>query len=253
MIRRNYISIANRFALGAIWGMGFFGSGVRRNTFGADALSASTNKRILCYGDSLTAGTIGFEEPQLFPYSKYLEESLKVIDPNANIAVRHRGFPGWTAEMMVEQKNVEGVGLIEALNKYDGINLVIILAGTNDLGIAFQSDMDEEESIEKIVDSVTALHKLAHDKKVQTLAIAIPESGFQCQVPEAKNLATKINQRLDDWCTHNCDMTAFIEFPFGWKADDSRWSNDGLHFSAEGYFEIAKSIAPVAYMNIRTL
>ena len=68
-------------------------------------LSCRAQHRILCYGDSLTAGTA--DSPwELYPYAPHLE---KALNTNANggtsFVVRHRGMPGWTAEAMVDAKN----------------------------------------------------------------------------------------------------------------------------------------------------
>lgn len=103
-----------------------------------------------------------------------------------------------------------------------------------------------------VSDSVIELHKIAHDEGVPTLAISIPESGFQHKVPDAKAIAIKANEAIEKWCMDNCDKSSYVEFPFGWSIDDSRWSSDGLHLSEEGYFELAKGIAPIVYMNGRS-
>ena len=69
----------------------------------------SSPARILCYGDSLTAGTFNMEEPDvLFPYAPHLEAALKL---KGAAIVRHRGLPGWTAQGMVDSVDDANVGL----------------------------------------------------------------------------------------------------------------------------------------------
>ena len=219
-------------------------------TMGVSALSENTAKsvpkHIFCYGDSLTAGTVP-GTPVLHPYAAFLEKNMKILDSNVDVKVDWIGHPGWTASSMVEHQDLK-----RALKRSEGVNgysLAVILAGTNDLGYAFQMQGDEDEAAEKITESVVALHKLAHEEGVPTLAIAIPDSKFQAHYPKAKSIARKLNKNIESWCTQHEDMTSFFDFPFGWKENDEKWGKDGLHFTEEGYFEIAKHLAPIIYMN----
>jgi len=97
--------------------------------------STSTPKRIFCFGDSLTAGTAPPLDG-LYPYGKMLESEL-----GENFVVRWRGLPGWTAQTMVEYLDDGTVGLRAAVNGIDNppLSLVIILAGTNDIGFLTSS------------------------------------------------------------------------------------------------------------------
>jgi len=59
-------------------------------------ISNQRRRRILCYGDSLTAGTSPpFNE--LFPYGPYLETELNT-SKEEEVVVRWRGLPGWTSQ-----------------------------------------------------------------------------------------------------------------------------------------------------------
>lgn len=211
-----------------------------------NAAAFGIEKKIFCYGDSLTAGTTPGREPYLFPYATPLEQDLKtMIDSEMNVMVRWRGLPGWSASEMVNQQDVDGVGLRHALSN-KSVDLAVILAGTNDLGYVIET-MDMDSAAREISKSVTSLHTVAHTEGVPTLAISIPDSGFQSQVPIAKKIAMKANENIKKWCLENSRMCSYLEFPFGWNADDDRWADDGLHFSEKGYFEIARAIAPTVY------
>lgn len=206
------------------------------STTTAEALSttATPAKRILCYGDSLTAGTV---PPDLatYPYAPHLESALK--DRCHNVLVRHRGLPGWSSSEMVKNVNDGTIGLRTAVRAGMPLTLVIILAGTNDL--AYNSDAAS------ITESVVALHKVCFDEQVpHTLAVGIPSSGYQSMNQEAADLAQAVNDGLQAYCQSEPRAT-FAPFPFPFSRNDEKWASDGLHFSAEGYRVLGTSLAPV--------
>ena len=104
--------------------------------------------RVFCYGDSLTAGTSPPLD-ELYPYAPTLEKAL-----GSSVLVRHRGLPGVSADAMLQHADDEQNGLRSLLRKSSPA-LVIILAGTNDLGYASGSA--------PIVRSVCGLHELSHE------------------------------------------------------------------------------------------
>jgi len=120
-------------------------------TTSGDSVTDNINKdivhRILCYGDSLTAGTTD-SLYELYPYAPHLEKALNDLvvetttrSSSCRYVVRHRGMPGWTASTMVEATDDPQCGLRAAIQAVSGnapplppLACVIILAGTNDLG-----------------------------------------------------------------------------------------------------------------------
>ncbi|KAL3937776.1 MAG: hypothetical protein SGARI_001993, partial [Bacillariaceae sp.] len=158
--------------------------------------------RILCYGDSLTAGTSdSFYE--LYPYAPHLEQTLNAKqqndsdNPQISYVVRHRGLPGWTADAMLNAADDAQCGLRSAIGAVQNPSLscVIILAGTNDLGM--MGSYPEDERASKIVAQIKALHEMAWDEGVpKTIAVAVPPSGYQAQVSEAAALAEQVNVEL---------------------------------------------------------
>ena len=200
----------------------------------ASALSSSsTPTRILCYGDSLTAGTAPMQS-NLFPYAPHLESTLK--QRGNNVMVRHRGLPGWTSSQMVQDADSSTAGLRPAIRAAMPIAIVIILAGTNDLG--YSNDPLP------IVDNILALHKLCHEEEVpHTLAVGVPPSGYQSENAEAAALANAVNQKLQEYCESESKAT-FVPFPFEFARDDDKWAYDGLHFTAKGYQVLGESLAP---------
>ena len=200
----------------------------------------SESVRALAFGDSLTAGTSP-PDFNLYPYAHYLEANLK-LDPFAfsyPVIVRHKGYPGWTASQLVEYAEFDG-GLAHIIDKIQNppLSLVIILAGTNDLAY--------ETSADRIVQSITRLHQICHEKGVaHTIAIGIPPSGYQVQVKSVGDLAQKINESLESYCVQREEHMTFFPFPFDFNRGDDLWCSDGLHFTKKGYQQLAESLAPL--------
>jgi lysophospholipase L1-like esterase len=234
--------------------------------------------RILAFGDSLTAGTSP-PNYELFPYAPYLEAALNnqrgtttttttgltaaaapPVQTQRPVAVmvRHVGFPGWTAEQMVDDANGPR-GLQTTIRRIQdpSLSLVILLAGTNDLGM--------RRSPNDIVQSILQLHQLCykddddddHVRVPHTLAIGIPPSGYQSMVPEAAAMVQQINQQLNEYAmmtttaaattttTKKSSTFTYTPFPFDYEPGGENWSNDGLHFSQRGYQVLGESLAPI--------
>lgn len=195
----------------------------------------SSTPRILCYGDSLTAGTSPLGQV-LYPYAPHLERALHQQTTLRDAVVRHRGLPGWTSEQMLADANGELTGLRTAIQAGFPIDLVILLAGTNDLAYG--------DRPEPIVQTILGLHQLCYDEGVKhTIAIGIPSSGYQSTNQQVKLLAQTINNELANFSQRD-PRTTFVPFPFGFQYDDEKWAMDGLHFSPLGYKVLGESLAP---------
>lgn len=195
----------------------------------------STTTRILCYGDSLTAGTSGYE---LYPYAPHLEAGLKAR--GRDVVVRHRGLPGWTVSNMLANLDGDTAGLRSAIAavKDPPLSIVILLGGTNDLGYGF--------SAEEIFENLHALHKVAWDSGVpKTVAIGVPPSGFQSVNEQARALAADVNKSLREMCEEEPSKATFLPFPFDFERGGDLWDEDTLHFSPLGYQRLGESLVPV--------
>ena len=205
--------------------------------------TSTTTHRVFCFGDSLTAGTSppGYKD---FPYAPHLQATLNDGSgsdrKNHNVMVRHLGYPGWTSDQLLENANGSG-GLrtiIQNNKETNPMSVVILLAGTNDLGY--------ERPVDDIVDSVVALHKLCYEESVShTIAIGIPPSSYQSVVKQAEEDCNEVNMKIQKYCESEPRATYFPFPNTSWSRDDKRWSSDGLHFSAMGYQELGESLAPV--------
>lgn len=86
--------------------------------------------RILCFGDSLTAGytRYGLEH---YPYSDFLENKLRKSFPLREITIVNDGLSGDRVKAGWFLRRMEGRCAKAAAKPY---NWVIVLGGTNDLG-----------------------------------------------------------------------------------------------------------------------
>jgi lysophospholipase L1-like esterase len=248
-----------------------------------------TVHRVLAYGDSLTAGTSGH---QLFPYSVYLEHALQQqqqqllqqqqsdagsgsdISSNNNsnvVVVRHRGIPGMKAQEMVQQMDDERRGLRNVIQSIvnPSLSIVIILAGTNDLGYELlYSNNDVNVAAQKIVQNLLTLHDVCYENDVPfTIAIGIPSSGYQHRNANARTLASLINTQLqqqatkvitstntidnvlDESTTTNIERPKrsmiYMDFPFDYVEKGENWNDDTLHFSELGYQLLGTSLVTI--------
>ena len=219
-----------------------------------------TPKLIYCYGDSLTYGMVPSSR-EAHPYAPYLEQELNNFlyknsmstsqsykNNNATI-VKHFGFPGWTATNMLDHINDANIGICDIIQNNLDITLMIILVGTNDIGTMINSD-EMEDVARTIVNSIIELHNRAFTcanntmkNNFHTLALGIPGSAFQEQVPIAAELATSINKSIKEFASSD-EKISYIDFPVPYEKNGSEWGRDGLHMSPEGYTLLGKLLAP---------
>ena len=191
-------------------------------------------RRILCYGDSLTFGsTTTFQK---YPYGPYLQAQLP-----STVDVQWLGLPGWTTAQMVAEEDRPGVGLQALLQDRDDgedpIEVVILLAGTNDLW---------NSSVKDIFQRLIQLHQVCFNNHVShTIAIGIPPSHYQANDAVAAQKAHTINQQLQAHCEEHADQTTYVEFPFDFRRDGKHWDPDGLHFSQRGYQEFGDAFSTI--------
>jgi lysophospholipase L1-like esterase len=213
--------------------------------------------RIFCYGDSLTSGTSPPEFRE-YPYAPHLERALRsslMTTTSAtthhqqqqqqeppDVMVRHFGLPGWTTAQMIQE--LHGArGLATLLEQQAPIHIVIILAGTNDLGYSLSND--------DIIRNLMAMHDICWNDPMQqiqrhVIAIGIPPSAFQAQYSDVGDRVVALNQELAQWCARQPERITYVPFPIPfWDRNDDRWSQDGLHFSPKGYQALGESLAPI--------
>jgi lysophospholipase L1-like esterase len=214
--------------------------------------------RIFCYGDSLTHGS---SPPSFssFPYGPHLERELnQSIDDNTavEVMVRWRGLPGWTAVSMAQNLHDPKFGLVSAIHGISNppLSLVVILAGTNDIGTLTcgggGGSRNEGNNANAIIDPIIQLHRACLDfcadgdcnKLIRTIALGIPGSAWQKQNPTALKLCMEVNNGLRHFASME-DRVIYVDFPLPYDGEDE-WNVDGLHMSERGYEALGTALAP---------
>mmetsp|Transcript_54432 Transcript_54432/g.100595 ORF Transcript_54432/g.100595 Transcript_54432/m.100595 type:complete len:242 (-) Transcript_54432:150-875(-) len=194
--------------------------------------------RILCYGDSNTAGFHsggkGYE-----PYANTLAMHLEAQGVGCKVA--QDGLSGLTARTMVQEMHSssirditgiqhQGLGVHLSMSKPD---LVIIMSGTNDLGQGY--------SPEDTMHKVAALHKACHSAGIPTVAIAPPTTACGAVQQKRARFARMLRQwsnEQDGKVLHYADAEAILP-----RSDSWFWESDGLHFTPRGSCELGRCLA----------
>jgi lysophospholipase L1-like esterase len=206
-----------------------------------DALDTDI-RRILCYGDSLTAGFASgghfFE-----PYGRALSEALGAAGINCNVSVC--GHSGSTAKemvascegMLVDVVGGQGKGLAAILKEEGPYDLVLIMSGTNDMGRNFQRDA--------IVEDVRSLHEMCHALEVPTVVIAPPPAPRQPPAREGERRC--LAKQLHSLYCETAGVVAYVDPADLVPATDPKlWETDGLHFSPTGSRLLGQRLAALA-------
>mmetsp|Transcript_45692 Transcript_45692/g.83684 ORF Transcript_45692/g.83684 Transcript_45692/m.83684 type:complete len:368 (+) Transcript_45692:71-1174(+) len=190
---------------------------------------AGKAKRILCYGDSLTAGFYNggssFE-----PYGHTLSQELRSMGDMCNVDVV--GLSGKTASECVQGLNSPaitdctgraGKGLSRKLAEEGPFDLVIIMLGTNDLG--------QGQAPQTILKSVSQMHAACHRMNIPTLAVA-PPTVDQGQPRAGRQ---QLAQLLASWAQATKGVAAYVDCEeFCPRHERQLWEPDQLHLSRVG-------------------
>lgn len=199
--------------------------------------------KIVCFGDSLTLGylspTRDLPFPEHVPYGTYLQEWLGV---NGDVVIH--GVCGETTQDMRTRFRVQVLDLFP--------QVVIILGGTNDLGVNLPSVtifenlqfFYEEAQVRGIFPIAVTIPSLREDIwQDDTSGDAHAMSGMSPAIQQAISLRVNLNQQIQkfgsqkkipviDWFTETCDETT--------QALALEYSNDGLHLNTAGYRKLAE-------------
>lgn len=195
--------------------------------------------RVLCYGDSLIAGyTMASPHTQEYaPWAPLLAEKLGVpVDPI--------GMSGWTTRQMLSNLDAvsntdvcdqEHPGLRQLLRRTPSYTHVVLMAGTNDLGVVSGPD---------IASNLIMLHNVCHAAGVRTIALSIPHCKATTVGPsfvgerrrEANEAIKQFAASKPDWCIH-------VEVDLLWERGSTDFEPDGLHLSEAGYARFASMLS----------
>lgn len=208
--------------------------------------------RIICYGDSNTAGFCN-NGSHFQPYGQSLASEL--MDAGVPCEVAVCGLSTFSTEDMLNDRLSElvrtpvgpsGRGLQLMLEKDGPADLVLIMTGTNDLGLS--------QSLPTIIQNVAQLHSICHERGVPTIAIAPTQgSGKKCRM-----LRQQLASALAKWAgtatgVIDClDVEDLLPRPVGKDGASNNpaaavhWEHDDLHLSAAGSVALGRQLAPRA-------
>mmetsp|Transcript_6925 Transcript_6925/g.12284 ORF Transcript_6925/g.12284 Transcript_6925/m.12284 type:complete len:447 (+) Transcript_6925:184-1524(+) len=222
-----------------------FNAGGRQSSFGripADSRIAgrpgTRRARILCYGDSNTAGFCS-NGARFEPYAHSLSKELGKQGCAVDIVLN--GCNGLTTQEMLQNlgnpmlKDVVayGRGLEHIFSTEGQQDLAIIMTGTNDLGKGTPA-----EGIMQLIDQ---MHQVCHKRGVPTIALAPPTIMDQGPYRHQRN---RLAQILSSWASQNplvldcldCEMLV-PRAAFG-----GLWEHDQLHMSPSGSKELGRRL-----------
>ena len=203
----------------------------------------------LCLGDSLTAGYPGYDPgPDGIsrgygnPKSQYeywlknlcldhLEKNLGAIDDEIinNLIFINKGVPGELTTNLLGRINYDLLN-IKPKPKYS-----IILGGTNDLGWSIPNG--------DILKNVEELHTISRSFNIFSIGGTIPPIRMEQSYDSYNKKKIELNEELISYFNEN--SIPFADLYNGMVDDEGNLSEkfayiDGLHFSVEGYKQMAK-------------
>lgn len=213
--------------------------------------------KLLCLGDSLTAGYHGVwphpvlntrverGEPQFHPYADHLVARLAAQGVLFEADVK--GFPGKTAAAILD----EGKALVQNDAAWE---VAIICAGTNDLL--------QGHNAEEIFPTIEQLHLLVEGCVSRpTIVCTLPPIDFATYGIPAVGLRSEARAYHEQWCELNEMLRKFgqstrrpcvdwaVALPPVWEAHRVHWKggdlslwDDSVHPTSQGYDEMANVI-----------
>jgi len=199
--------------------------------------------RILCFGDSLTAGFYA-NGTKFAPYGDTLGEQLHAAGINAQLLIN--GQSGHKASRMLDEldssRTVDivgrtGKGLRHLLETKGPQDLVIIMAGTNDLGA--------RRAVRDTFRDVCQLHAVCHEHGIPTIAVA---PATPCAAAQ-KQLAGLLEKWVETQTHVYGYLNAEVLVP---RSNGVFWDPDRLHFSPQGSKQLGHGLCE-AVLNLPEL
>ena len=206
-------------------------------------------RRLLAYGDSLTAGYVpcerccvkerdGCKACRREPWAEFLRRSL-------SIEVDHWGCEGWTTAMHVSEIDKDGlrrcglrVLLAKAQREGRPYSAVFIMSGSNDLA--------DGASAAAIVENLAVLHRAARAFGARTVALSIPESRGWAEEAGLGQRGREANAELGQlpWCEGDSrGESLFVDAPLRHSDEPGLYTSDGLHLTGPGYAVFGSRLA----------
>eukprot|EP00980_Cylindrotheca_fusiformis_P020512 scaffold7572_cov118-Cylindrotheca_fusiformis.AAC.1 len=200
--------------------------------------------RIVCIGDSLTAGVTSVGNKDWKPYAPYLQAQMEQDlllssnnsnnnnNNNKNISILHYGYPGWTSAELMHGRNNKNSDSMESIlssattssstESNLSLDLVIIMAGTNDM-------LRGRYNSYNVSQQVIELHQFGyeHFSVPRSILLEIPGAKAYERDSDLKKEVDLLSQHMRTFATTESRAT-FVPFPFDYTDDDDKWSEDKL-------------------------
>ncbi|KAI1073524.1 SGNH hydrolase [Whalleya microplaca] len=186
--------------------------------------------RILCFGDSLTAGY-----PAGNPYAERLRERLAAAFPGYEIECEVDGVPG---DLVTRGSFVERMQWYwKQANVQEPYDWTIVLGGTNDIGWGHQP--------RPILEALERTWEIPLSRRGKVLALTIPDTkarnGDVGKRRDALNAAIK-GYKKPNFYTY--DLYTAVPYHDMIPADRPKyWEMDGVHLTAAGYDLAGEKVA----------
>lgn len=197
-------------------------------------------KRVLCFGDSLTAGLCCGTSRSLqeyAPYSRRLEERLNAGygDALGKVpSVITAGVSGQTTGEMLPRLP----SLLYRGDKFGERDVVLILGGTNDMGAG--TCVNDED----IFLNLKKLHQKVHKHGSVSVAMTIP----QMRRGSSGAKITSVNRMLEAFAAQTGSQCVVCDVAKAFPHDDKHaglWEKDGVHLTERGYSALGDLLADV--------
>jgi lysophospholipase L1-like esterase len=179
-------------------------------------------KYILAFGDSLTKGfySMGMK---YHPYSIKMNSLLE--EDKFNYTVIDSGINGEQTESMVEriQQEIQSSGV--------KFHTVILYAGVNDLGF---------RSAESILENILTIHTYVTEQRIKFIILSLPENKCDTKFKFIKEKRRALNHSIRSVSKEKenfylCDLDTEIQYSKMTKEEKSKYWDDQVHYSPEGY------------------
>ncbi|KAG0021280.1 hypothetical protein BGZ82_011360 [Podila clonocystis] len=191
--------------------------------------------KVLCIGDSLTAGHIDYDQDRA-PYTDYLDKLL-----GHSVTITNAGVNGETV-LEIEQR----LGLL-LQHRYD---VVVLLGGTNDLGGIMGLHPSSETADTAVSDiSFAGIYNLILESPTRILIqLTVPFNAFDRMDSQSREQKEALNRRIQQTaCLKkivldiNHPALGFNYLDMTEQARD-KYFHDSLHYTAEGYKRMAQCV-----------
>lgn len=189
--------------------------------------------RILCLGDSLTAGYHSWGMAY-HPYANRMENRLKHRWPSKTFDITVDGVPGDTVVNGTFLNRLEHQLAEVKQRRYDWI---IVLGGTNDIGWGLKPA--------EIVHSLEEIWNKELESGATVLALNVAASRV-CDSAQGRARLEELNGsivRYDKTSFFSADLYALVPWPSDDEEEQDRIWDDGLHFTPAGYDMMGEVVA----------